>query len=396
MRLSLRALLCTVLASGAAGQDIAVHGRRVHTLAGDVIREGVVLIQGGKIRAVGRAGEIEIPPGWAEVRAEVVTPGLIDAHTALGLKAGEAGPAFDPGVAELAWVRSFGVTVVHTREDARGLRPSLVAKTWARRGADPVLLAPAAVGYAPAEPAPPHAREGGSPSPVEAGGGSLAPLEAELARTRSRMQRTGGLRREGAGLDGEPVGPLELVLRRQIPLMITAHSREEIAAALRIAQVHDLRLVLDGATEAWRLIEAIRVAGVPIILHPATESGRDTRGRPALDTAASLRGAGIPVALQSASGMRTSGTRGGRGLRAVLFEAGAAARLGLGFREALSMLTLDAAAILGVGHRIGSLEPGKDGDLALFDGDPLAYATHCTAVVIEGTLIEGPVQPAGR
>jgi imidazolonepropionase-like amidohydrolase len=71
----------------------------------------------------------------------------------------------------------------------------------------------------------------------------------------------------------------------------------------------------------------------------------------------------------------------------LLFEAAVGAAHGLGFEGALRAVTIDAARILGVDDRIGSLEVGKDGDLALFDGDPFEYTTHCTAVVIDGAVV---------
>ena len=99
------------------------------------------------------------------------------------------------------------------------------------------------------------------------------------------------------------------------------------------------------------------------------------------ETAATLRKAGIPVALQSGYESYVPKTR------VVLFEAGVASANGLTIPEALATITIDAARILGVADRIGSLEPGKDADLALFDGDPFEYTTHCIGVVIDGAVV---------
>jgi imidazolonepropionase-like amidohydrolase len=71
----------------------------------------------------------------------------------------------------------------------------------------------------------------------------------------------------------------------------------------------------------------------------------------------------------------------------VLYEAGAAAAYGLGFDRALAAVTLDAARLLGVDDRLGSIEAGKDGDLALYDGDPFEYTSHCVGTVIEGEVV---------
>ena len=73
--------------------------------------------------------------------------------------------------------------------------------------------------------------------------------------------------------------------------------------------------------------------------------------------------------------------------RVVLFEAAVAAANGLGHEDALRTITIDAARIVGVAGRVGSLEVGKDGDLALYDGDPFEYTTHCVATVIEGEVV---------
>ena len=101
----------------------------------------------------------------------------------------------------------------------------------------------------------------------------------------------------------------------------------------------------------------------------------------AMETAAKLKAAGIPVALQSGYEGYVPKTR------VVLFEAGMAAQNGLSQRDALALITIDAAKILGLDNRIGSLAVGKDADLALFDGDPLEWTTHCVGTIINGVLV---------
>ncbi len=78
--------------------------------------------------------------------------------------------------------------------------------------------------------------------------------------------------------------------------------------------------------------------------------------------------------------------------RVVLFEAAMIAANGLSFEQALATITRDAAKILGIDDRVGTLEVGKDGDMALFDGDPFEYTTHCIGVVIEGAIVSEKVQ----
>jgi imidazolonepropionase-like amidohydrolase len=103
-----------------------------------------------------------------------------------------------------------------------------------------------------------------------------------------------------------------------------------------------------------------------------------------METAAKLKKAGIPFALQSGYESYVPKTR------VVLFEAAIAAANGLTREEALAAITIDAARILGIADRVGSIEKGKNGDLALYDGDPFEYTSHCTGVIISGQVMSGP------
>ncbi len=99
------------------------------------------------------------------------------------------------------------------------------------------------------------------------------------------------------------------------------------------------------------------------------------------ETAATLQKAGVLFAIQSGYESYVPKTR------VVLFEAAIAAANGLTFDQALASITINAAKILGVDSRVGSLEVGKDGDVALYDGDPFEYTTHCVGAVIEGKVV---------
>jgi imidazolonepropionase-like amidohydrolase len=99
------------------------------------------------------------------------------------------------------------------------------------------------------------------------------------------------------------------------------------------------------------------------------------------ETAAKLKEAGIPFALQSGYEGYVPKTR------VVLWEAALAAANGLTPTAALSSITIDAARLLGIANRVGSLEAGKDADIAMYDGDPFEYTTHCTGVIIDGQVV---------
>jgi imidazolonepropionase-like amidohydrolase len=171
------------------------------------------------------------------------------------------------------------------------------------------------------------------------------------------------------------------VLRRETPLLVTVHRAHHIVSALKLAKEFNLRLVLDGAAESYLVTEQIKAANVPVIVHPTMyRAGGETENL-SMETASALRKAGIPFALQSGFEGYVPKTR------VVLFEAAVAAANGLTFDEALAAVTIDAARLLGVEKRVGSIEAGKDADLALFDGDPFEYTTHATAVVVNGRVV---------
>ena len=150
---------------------------------------------------------------------------------------------------------------------------------------------------------------------------------------------------------------------------------------LKLAKEFNLDLVLDGASESYLLIDAIKAAGVPVILHPTMFRSHGEAENLSMETAAKLRAAGIPFALQSSYEGYVPKTR------VVLFEAALAASNGLTFEQALATITSDAARILGISDRVGTIEAGKDADLALYDGDPFEYTSHCTGVIIDGILV---------
>ena len=120
---------------------------------------------------------------------------------------------------------------------------------------------------------------------------------------------------------------------------------------------------------------------MPVVVHPTMARPFGGKENLTLRNAALLRAAGVTVALQS--GFEAYVPK----VRVLPLEAGIAAAYGLGRADALAAITRTPAELLGLGDRIGTLEVGKDADLALFDGDPLEYLTRCTATVIDGRVV---------
>jgi imidazolonepropionase-like amidohydrolase len=174
---------------------------------------------------------------------------------------------------------------------------------------------------------------------------------------------------------------LAAVLDGDLPLLITAQRHQDIMTALRLREEFGFELVLDGAADAHLLIDEIKAAGISVITHPPMMRAWGEMENMTMEAAAILDRAGIPIAFQSGFESYVPKTR------VVLFEAAIANSYGLGTERTLRALTLGAAEILGIADRVGSLEVGKDGDIAIYDGDPFEYTTHCTYTVIEGDVV---------
>jgi imidazolonepropionase-like amidohydrolase len=402
-RLLAAGALLAALSAPLVAQDLVVRGGTVHTVAGESIADGVVVIEDGRIVAVGSAAVTSIPAGVQVIEAEVVTPGLIDAHTVVGM-AGYLNQPHDQDQLErsapiqpelraidgyngrealVEWVRGFGVTTIHTGHGPGTLisGETLIAKTSGTTVEEAVIVPRAAIAGTLGEGAVSKEKD---PHPGTRSK-AVAMLRGQLVEAESYRRK-----RSGDG-DEHPDRDLRLealaeVLDGEVPLMITVHRYHDILAALRVAEEFGILLILDGAAEAYLVIDRIRAAGVPVILHPTMQRAWGERENLSFETAAKLDREAIPFALQSGYESYVPKTR------VVLFEAAAAAAYGLPFDRALASITLEAARILGIDDRVGSLEPGKDADLALYDGDPFEYTSHCVGVVIDGVLVEDGVR----
>ena len=394
------ALAALLLALPAGAQDLAVRARRVLTVSGAAIDDGVVLVRGGKIAAVGPAASVQVPAGVRTLSAEVVTPGLIDAHCVIGLAGYLNQPqdqdqhdrsaalqpelraidAYNPRERLVEWVRGFGVTTIHTGHGPEALvsGQTLVAKT---RGdtVEQAVIVPAAMVAASLMQA---AREGEGKPPGTASK-QISALRAALIGAREHQRKLAEGAADASKLPDRDLRKEALleVLEGRMPLLLTAQRHQDIMSALRLAKEFDLRLVLDGAAEAYLLLDELAAANVPVIAHAPMARFAGELQNASRRTPLQLREAGVRFAFQSGYESYVPKTR------VVLYEAAIAAAHGLGPDAALQAMTLDAATILGLQARLGSLEVGKDGDLALYDGDPFEYTSHCIATVIEGEVV---------
>jgi imidazolonepropionase-like amidohydrolase len=387
-----------LIAPALCAQDLAVLADRLHTQAGAPIENGVVLIEDGKITGVGSQASMTIPAGVRTLQAAQVTPGLIDARSVVGLSGYlnqphdqdqlETSAPIQPQLRALdaynarerlvEWLRELGVTTVHTGHGPGALvsGQTMIVKTRGNSVEAAVVRSPAMLAS--------HL----GPGAFGAENKSPGTRAKQIALLRQQLIKAGEYRSKNAAAKAgsEPSRDLELetlvdVLDGKLPLLVTAYRDQDIRSALRLAEEFAIRVVLDGAAEAYLAIDAIRAAGVPVLLHPTMSRQFGELENASFTTAKVLHEAGIPFALQSGFEAYVPKTR------VVLWEAAMALTYGLPFDAALGSITLQAARILGIDDRVGSLEPGKDADLVLFDGDPFEYTTHVIGVVIDGDVV---------
>src|SRR5688572_12909289 len=242
------ALLAT---AAAAHAQLAVRGDTVYTMAGAPVRDGVVLIEGAKIRQVGPASAVQVPAGWRTLRAKVVTPGLVDAHTVVGLAGYLNQPhdqdqvernaamqpelraidAYNPRETLVEYVRSYGVTTIHTGHGPGQLisGQTMVVKT-AGRTVEEALLRPAAMVAATlGEGA--RATQGRSPGTRSK---MIALLRAELIKAREYADKAAKAQKGSEPARDLHLETLSQVLKGDLPLLVTVHRSHDILTALRL------------------------------------------------------------------------------------------------------------------------------------------------------------------
>lgn len=375
----------------ATAQDLAVEAGLLYTGVSAPIENGVVLIQDGKITAVGSGDEIDITGAKEVLRAAVVTPGFIDAHSTVGLSGIynvdadqdqlETSSAIQPDLRAIdaynareelvGYLRDLGITTVHTGHGPGAVisGQTMIVKTGGGDTLEEVLL--------------------DSVTALAMTLGSSVRSNFDKPGTRSKavaMLRQALIDAQDYAAKEEKKRDLgkealEDLLNGEITAMMTVHTVSDITAALRLQREFGFQMMLDGASEAYLLIDEIREAGVPVIIHPSMIRTYGDAQSASFTTAGVLAEAGIPVVFQSGYEPYVPKTR------VVHFEAAIAAANGLSKEQAIRSLTMDAARVLGIDSRVGSLEVGKDADLALFNGDPLEYVTLTQAVIIDGKVV---------
>ncbi len=408
-------LLNLTVLSGATlkGEETtALVGGRVLTISGGVIEKGTVVIYGDKILAV-LEGE-DAPPGAEiiEVTGKVVMPGMIDSFTHLGLV--EIGmveatkdilEGVDPSTPQMRVIdainpyselipvaRSTGITTVLCAPGEGNVisGQSALIDLFGYRVDQMIVKSPVGIHVNLGEP--PKSRYGSENKSPQTRMGIAAVLRNSLVETENYMRKWEDYEKSksdgksGRWLEyGPPSRDLKKealipVIKGEVPLIIRAHRLDDIETALRIADEFGVRLILNHATEGYKIADELARRNVPVLLGPVTTQPSSMEKLGAIyENAAILNAAGVKIALQTAND---------HNVRILPYHAGLAVAYGLPRNEALKAITLYPAQIFGVSDRLGSLERGKQANIAVFSGDPFEPLTRLERLFIRGQEVD--------
>lgn len=371
--------------------QIAVKADTLYTMAGRPVVNGVILIKDGKIEAVGQ--NIIIPSNYKVYTAKIVTPGFIDARSTIGIsgaynvpsdqdqveKSGPIQPelraidAYNPEDKLVDYVLRNGITTVHTGHGIGALASGQTMIVKTKKGmTDDVTVKPQAMIAMTIGPSVSSNYQ--SPGTKSK---QISMLRAELLKAQQGLKaaqkdtnKTSDLRQMA----------LQQLLRGEVKALISANTSVEIMSAIRLSKEFNLKLVLEGAAEAYRLINQIKDAKAELIIHATMARPGGSLANMTMENATILTKAGIPVSIESGFEAYVPKTR------VVIFEAAVAVKWGLPFEDALRTITINPAKLLGIDNRVGSIEKGKDADIVLFNGDPFEHITKACTVIVDGKV----------
>lgn len=377
----------------------------IYPAQGEPIRDGWLLTSGPRITALGeQETRPDTPDEVLDARGGILTPGFIDAHTHLGMWEDSLGFEGDDGNEEtnpatpqlraldainpmdrcFDEALSAGVTAVLTGPGSANPVGGMmsVVKTRGRRIDDMLLKAEAAMKFALGE-NPKTVYHGRNETPVTRMG-TAAIIRERLFKAKKYAEKL-----EKAKTDPDADEPefdlrceaLLPVLARRVQAHFHAHRADDIFTALRIAKEFDLDAVVIHATEGHLIADELAAGHTRVLSGPFLSD----RSKPELhnltpESPGLMAKAGLCPAIITDHPVIP--------IQYLPLCAGLAVRYGMPWEEALRAVTLYPARILGLDGRIGSLAPGKDADLALFDGDPFAISTHVRAVVLDGKRVK--------
>lgn len=380
-------------------------GGRIKTMAGEDMEEGYIRIADGKIAEIGRRDEMKNHPAshekTLEIRNGLIMPGIIEAHCHMGITEEKKGMEGDDCNETVNPITPYlrAIDAINTMDAAfddavrAGITSAMIGpgssnvvggqfaflKTKGRRADDLVVKAPAAMKVAFGEnPKVNYSGQGKSPSTRMA---IAAMLRQELTRAVEYADNKKAAEEKGEAFQRDFALECWLpVLNREIPLKAHVHRADDIFTAIRIAREFNLRMTLDHCSEGHLIAEELAAEGFPAIVGPDLASRNKIEVQNmAFKTVGILNRAGLLTAITTDHPVSL--------IASLPLCAGLAVKAGLPLEEGYRAITINAARICGVADRVGSLEVGKDADIAIFTGNPMEVFTGILYTIIDGNIV---------
>jgi len=374
----------------------------IYTASGPVIENGKLFVVRGKIKAVGK--DIIAPDGTELIDLEGcnMLPGLIDAHSHLGmheecvgLVGDDTNEMTDPLTPHLRAIDAInpmdegfkdalsgGVTAVATGPGSANVLGGTFAaiKTYGRCVDEMTLLQPAAMKCAFGEnPKRVYGKEKKLPSTRM---GTAALLRGALSEAQDYIRKKSTSRLAATLEPNVKAQALSAVLEKLIPLKVHAHRADDILTAIRIAKEYNINITLDHCTEGDLIADILYRENFPVIIGPSlTSRSKIELTHRTFKTAVILNKKGIKTALTTDHPVTP--------IQHLMVCAALAIREGMSEEQALKSITLYPAQILGIDDRVGSLDMDKDADFVIYNGDPFDIRNKVIATYIEGKKVYG-------
>lgn len=382
----------------AQASPVAFVGARIMPIAGSEIANGTILIHQGKILAIGRAGEVDLPEGTSirDVGGQVIMPGLVDTHSHIAGPAGADGTspiqgevrvidAIDVRSVSIRKARAGGITTANVMPGSGHLMSGQTAYLKLRDGRiiDDLLLCtdgdrPICGGMKMA-----NGTNSRRAAPFPGTRGKSAALVREVFIKAQEYQA----KVAAAGDDASKLPPRDLeleaigeVLEGKRVVHHHTHRHDDILTVLRLREEFGFRLVLQHISEGWKVADEIAAAGVgsSVIVIDAP-GGKLEAVDLSFETGKAVDEAGGLVGFHTDDGITDS--------RFFLRSAALAVRAGMDRTKALQAMTIANAQMMDLDDRLGTLEVGKDADILLLSGDPLSVRTLVMETWVEGELL---------
>ena len=370
----------------------------IYTMAGEIIENGTIIIENGKIAAVGKDLEFPNDARIIDVEGQMVTPGFVDAHCHIGLhedairfEGQDYNERTDPITPELRAIdainpmdllfqeaREGGVTTAVTGPGSANVIGGQFAavKTVGNRVDNMIIKFPTAMKIAFGE-NPKFVYNEQKKSPV-----TRMAVAGLLRETLFKAKEYNDKLNNGEKVDfNMKYDALRPVMNKEIPLKSHAHRADDIFTSLRIAKEFDLDITLDHCTEGHLIADELAKEGKPALVGPTFGSRTKFELKnKSFDTPRVLNEAGLKIAIITDAPVLP--------LQSLPMCVGLAVNAGLDEMEGFKAVTINAAEISGIADRVGSLEVGKDADIVVWDKNPIRTIDYKVVyTIIDGEIV---------